>query len=61
MTESHYSIYFDSLKASSEKDKRSSSGRESYLKVNKEGGREGAERREGKGRVNSNYFLCISM
>ena len=57
MTESHYSIYFDSLKASSEKDKRSSSGRESYLKVIEEGGREGAERREGKGRVNSNYFM----
>ena len=57
MTESHYSIYFDSLKASSEKDKRSSSGRESYLKVIEEGGREGTERREGKGRVNSNYFM----
>ena len=47
MTESHYSIYFDSLKASSEKDKRSSSGRESYLKVIEEGGREGGGREEG--------------
>ena len=47
MTESHYSIYFDSLKASSEKDKRGSSGRESYLKVIEEGGREGGDREEG--------------
>ena len=47
MTESHYSIYFDSLKASSEKDKRGSSGRESYLKVIEEGGREGGRGQRG--------------
>ena len=33
MSDSHYSIYFDSLKAVTEKDKRNSAGRESMLKV----------------------------
>ncbi|XP_019851718.1 PREDICTED: dedicator of cytokinesis protein 2-like isoform X2 [Amphimedon queenslandica] len=32
MSDSHYSIYFDSLKAVTEKDKRNSAGRESMLK-----------------------------
>ena len=54
MSDSHYSIYFDSLKAVTEKDKRNSAGRESMLKVLIIGGGRGRERerereREGEG------------